>query len=343
MSIRAIVAAQPGGPEVLEFREVPDPVPGPGELLVQTTAVGINFIETYQRSGQYTVPFPFTPGAEGSGRIIAIGEPAPGEPASGEPAPGTDPEGATGAHDLKVGDLITTAEARATYADRFIVAAERAVRVPEGIATDTAAAIPLQGLTAHYLATSSANPQAGETVLVHAGAGGVGLLLTQLLTARGVRVITTVSSDAKRELSLGAGAAEALDYEGFPERVRDLTGGEGVAVVYDGVGAATFDGSLESLRVRGELVLFGGASGPVPPFDLQRLNAGGSLSVTRPSLGYFLRTSEERAWRYAELFAAIAAGDLDIRIGARFPLAEAAEAHRALEGRRTTGKVILEP
>ena len=328
MSIRAIVAEQPGGPEVLEFKEVPDPEPGPGEILVQTTAVGINFIETYQRSGLYPVDFPFTPGGEGSGRVIAFGEGA---------------EGAEGAEDLRIGDLIATAEARATYADRFVVAAEKAVRVPEGIATDTAAAIPLQGLTAHYLATSSAHPQPGETVLVHAGAGGVGLLLTQLLTARGVRVITTVSTEEKRELSLGAGAVEALDYEGFPDRVRELTGGAGVAVAYDGVGASTFDGSLASLRIRGELVLFGGASGPVPPFDLQRLNAGGALSVTRPSLGYFLRDREERAWRYGELFAAIAAGELDIRIGARFPLAEAAEAHRALEGRRTTGKVILEP
>lgn len=336
MSIRAIVAEQPGGPEVLEFKEVPDPEPGPGEILVQTTAVGINFIETYQRSGLYTVPFPFTPGAEGSGRILALGE---GVDDASVGAGG----GGNGGAGLSVGDLIATAEAKATYADRFVVAAEKAVRVPEGIATDTAAAIPLQGLTAHYLATSAASPRPGETVLVHAGAGGVGLLLTQLLTARGVRVITTVSSDAKRELSLQAGAVEALDYEGFAERVRELTGGEGVAVAYDGVGATTFDGSLESLRVRGELVLFGGASGPVPPFDLQRLNAGGSLSVTRPSLGYFLRDREERAWRYGELFAAIAAGELDIRIGARFPLAEAAEAHRALEGRRTTGKVILEP
>ncbi|WP_427869948.1 quinone oxidoreductase family protein [Leucobacter luti] len=322
MSIRAIVAQHPGGPEVLEFVEVGDPKPGPGEILVQTTGVGVNFIETYQRSGLYQVPFPFTPGAEGSGRVLELGE---------------------GASGFEPGDLIATAEARASYADRFVVEAAKAVRVPEGIATDVAAAIPLQGLTAHYLATSAATPEPGETALVHAGAGGVGLLLTQILVTRGVRVITTVSTPEKRELSLAAGAAEVLDYEGFAERARELTGGEGVAVAYDGVGKTTFDGSLDALRVRGELVLFGGASGPVPPFDLQRLNAGGALSVTRPSLAYFLLTPEERAWRYGELFAGIAEGEINIRIGARFPLAEAAAAHEALEGRRTTGKVILEP
>jgi NADPH2:quinone reductase len=241
------------------------------------------------------------------------------------------------------GDLIATAEAAATYAERFVVQAERAVKVPDTIGADTAAALPLQGLTAHYLATSAARPEPGDTVLVHAGAGGVGLLLTQLLVARGVRVLTTASTPEKHELSRAAGAAEVLDYDGFADLARELTDGEGVAVVYDGVGKNTFDDSLRALRVRGELVLFGGASGPVPPFDLQRLNAGGSLSVTRPSLGHFLRTPEERAWRYGELFAAIEAGTLDVRIGARFPLAEAAAAHTALEGRETTGKVVLLP
>ena len=319
---RAIVAQATGGPEVLTLKEVTPPEAGAGELLVETAAVGVNFIETYQRSGLYRVPFPFTPGAEAAGRVIAIG---------------------AGVAGFAEGDLIATAEARASYAERFVVAAERAVRVPEGIAPETAAALPLQGLTAHYLATSAARPEPGDTVLVHAGAGGVGLLLTQLLTARGVRVLTTASTPEKQALSRGAGAAEALDYAGFAERARELTDGAGVAVVYDGVGKDTFDDSLRALRVRGTLVLFGAASGPVPPFDLQRLNAGGSLSVTRPSLGHFLRTAEERAWRYGELFSAIAAGTLDVRIGARFPLAEAADAHRALEGRATTGKMILLP
>ncbi|RGE20747.1 quinone oxidoreductase [Leucobacter sp. wl10] len=322
MTMRAIVAEQAGGPEALRIAEVPDPEAGPGELLVRTVAVGVNFIETYQRSGLYSVPFPFTPGAEGAGRVLAVGE---------------------GVEGFAVGDLIATAEARATYAERFVVEAERAVAVPDTIGADTAAALPLQGLTAHYLATSAARPQPGDTVLVHAGAGGVGLLLTQLLVARGVRVLTTASTPEKGELSRGAGAAEVLDYAGFADRARELTDGDGVAVVYDGVGRSTFDDSLRALRVRGELVLFGAASGPVPPFDLQRLNAGGSLSVTRPSLGHFLRTPEERAWRYGELFDAISAGALDIRIGVRFPLAEAAAAHAALEGRETTGKVILEP
>lgn len=320
--MRAIVAEQTGGPEVLRLADVPDLEPGPGELLVQTAATGVNFIETYQRSGLYSVPFPFTPGGEGAGRVLAVGD---------------DVEG------FAEGDLIATAEAAATYAERFVVQAERAVKVPDTIDAETAAALPLQGLTAHYLATSAARPEPGDTVLVHAGAGGVGLLLTQLLVARGVRVLTTASTPEKHELSRAAGAAEVLRYDGFADRARELTNGEGVAVVYDGVGKNTFDDSLRALRVRGELVLFGGASGPVPPFDLQRLNAGGSLSVTRPSLGHFLRTPEERAWRYGELFSAIDAGTLDVRIGARFPLAEAAAAHTALEGRGTTGKVILEP
>lgn len=320
--MRAITVAEAGGPELLQFTEVESPAPGAGELLVQTRAVGVNFIETYQRSGIYSVEYPFTPGGEAAGVVLEVGE---------------------GVEGYAAGDVITTAEASRTYAERFVVSADRAVQVPEGVAADVAAAIPLQGITAHYLATSAAQPQAGETVVVHAGAGGVGLLLTQLLVARGVRVFTTVSTAEKRELSLGAGAAEVFDYDDFSARARDLTDGEGVAVVYDGVGARTFDDSLAALRVRGELVLFGAASGPVPPFDLQRLNAGGSLSVTRPSMGHFVRTQEERAWRYRELFAAMEAGQLDFRIGARFPLAEAAAAHQALESRATTGKVILEP
>ncbi|EYT54583.1 NADPH--quinone reductase [Leucobacter sp. UCD-THU] len=322
MTMRAIVADHAGGPEVLEMRRVAVPEPGPGELLVETAAAGVNFIDTYRRSGAYSVPFPYTPGTEASGRVVAAGD---------------------GVEGFAEGDLITTAEGRDCYADRFAVEADRAVRVPDGVAADAAAALPLQGITAHYLATSAAQPQAGDAVLVHAGAGGVGLLLTQLLVRRGVRVITTASTPEKRELSRGAGADEVLDYGGFADRARELTGGEGVAVVYDGVGRSTFDDSLRALRVRGELVLFGAASGPVPPFDLQRLNAGGSLSITRPSIGHFLRTPEERAWRYRELFEAIADGGLDVRIGARFPLAEAAEAHTALESRATTGKVILEP
>lgn len=320
--MRAIVANEIGGPEVLRVEEREEPSAGAGQLLVRTAATGVNFIETYQRSGTYDVPLPFTPGGEASGTVIAVGD------------------GVTG---FAVGDRVTTAEASATYAEQFVVDATKAVGVPEGLALDAAGALPLQGVTAHYLANSSAHPESDETVIVHAGAGGVGLLLTQLLSARGVRVLTTVSTPEKAELSLGAGASEVLGYDDFAERARELTNGEGVSVVYDGVGARTFDDSLSALRVRGALVLFGAASGPVPALDPQRLNAAGSVTLTRPSMGHFLRTPEERSWRYTELFDAMQAGQLQVRIGARFPLAEAAEAHRALEGRRTTGKVILEP
>ncbi|XPP27215.1 MAG: quinone oxidoreductase family protein [Leucobacter sp.] len=320
--MRAIVAEQAGGPEVLELVEVAEPVLGPDELLVETAAVGINFIDLYQRGGVYPVPFPFTPGSEAAGTVIAVGD---------------------GVLGIEPGDRVATAAARNAYAERFVVPATEAARVPDGIDFETAAALPLQGCTAHYLATSASHPQPGDTVLVHAGAGGVGLLLTQLLTSRGIRVLTTASTDEKRELSRQAGAVESFGYEGFADRARELTGGEGVAVVYDGVGRDTFDDSLRALRVRGEMVLFGGASGQVPPFDLQRLNAGGSLSVTRPGLPHFMRTPNERETRYRELFAAVLSGDLRVRIGERFPLAEAAEAHRALAGRETTGKVILVP
>lgn len=320
--MRAIVVSQTGGPEVLEIQEVEDPRPGAGELLVETEATGVNFIEIYQRAGVYDMKLPFTPGAEAAGIVLEVGE---------------------GVSAFKPGDRVATTGATGTYAEQFVVAAAEAAHVPEGIDIQTAAALPLQGCTAHYLATSAAHPQAGDTVLVHAGAGGVGLLLTQLLTARGIRVLTTASTEAKRQLSLAAGAAESFSYEGFADRARELTSGEGVAVAYDGVGHDTFDGSLSSLRVRGELVLFGGASGQVPPFDLQRLNAGGSLSVTRPSLGHFMRTPEERAWRYRELFEALHDGSLAVSIGERFALADASGAHRALAGRGTTGKLILVP
>lgn len=320
-NMRAIVVTSAGGPEALTMQEVARPAPGPGELLVKTRAAGVNFIETYQRSGVYPVELPFRPGSEGSGEVTEIG---------------------VGVDGFAVGDIVTTSEASGgTYAEFFIVEADRVTRVPDGIDAEVAAAIPLQGLTAHYLATSAAQPQPGDIALVHAGAGGVGLLLTQLLVARGVRVITTASTDEKRALSLAAGASESFGYEGFAERAKSLTDGDGVHVVYDGVGRDTFDESLDALRIRGAMVLFGGASGQVSPFDLQRLNSGGSLSITRPSLGHFLRDPEERAWRYGELFDALASGTLNFRVGARFTLEDARNAHEALEGRQTTGKVIL--
>lgn len=321
MTHHVIIAAQAGGPEVLDWRPAETTLsPGVGELLVATAAVGVNFIDTYQRSGIYPVSYPFTPGTEASGTVIEVGK---------------------GVTDFTVGDRITTCEARATYAERFVVEAHKAVVVPEAISLEVAAAIPLQSITAHYLHTSASRPEAGDTVLVHAGAGGVGLILTQMLSAKGVTVITTASTVAKREQSLAAGAAHAIPYENFDARVRDITRGEGVQVVYDGVGKDTFDQSLASLAVRATLVLFGGASGQVPPFDLQRLSAAGSVSVTRPTLGHFLQTPEERAWRYGEVFDAIERGSLTITVGHTFPLEHAAQAHRALEGRATTGKVVL--
>lgn len=325
--MRAIQAGRAGGPDVLEPADLPEPTPGPGEVLVRTAAAGVNFIDTYRRSGVYPMPFPHIPGSEGAGTVTALGD---------------------GVTDLAVSDPVAWADSPDSYAEFVRVKAARAIPVPDGVGLDVAAALPLQGLTAHYLATSTYPVQAGDTILVHAGAGGVGLLLTQLATARGARVITTVSTAEKEQLSRAAGAAEVIRYDllkdltgELPGLVRELAGG-GLPVVYDGVGRSTFDASLACLRPRGLMVLFGAASGPVPPFDLQRLNAGGSLYVTRPTLGHYIATTEELRGRAGELFAAVLAGRLQVRIGARFPLAEARGAHEALEGRTTTGKVILE-
>lgn len=318
----AIVVTAPGGPDVLALATVDRPEPGPGQLLVKVAAAGVNFIETYQRSGAYAVEYPFTPGAEAAGTVEALGD---------------------GVAGFEPGDRVAFAEGKATYAEYALVDADRALPVPDGVDLETAAALPLQGMTAHYLIHSTFPVQPDHTVLVHAGAGGVGLLLIQLLKAQGARVITTVSTPEKEELARGAGADEVLRYEGFADAARTLTGGTGVDVVFDGVGKATFDESLRSLRIRGTLVLFGAASGPVPPFDIQRLNSGGSLFVTRPTLVHYLLTPEERRWRSEELFGAVAAGRLDVRIGARYALADAARAHEDLQARRTTGKVLLVP
>ncbi|HRA75094.1 MAG TPA: quinone oxidoreductase [Propionicimonas sp.] len=324
--MHAIQAQRAGGPDVLTYLEVPDPVAGPGEVLVAVAAAGVNFIDTYQRGGVYPMRFPHVPGSEGAGEVVALGE------------------GVTG---LTVGQRVAWSDGPGSYAELVVVPAARLLPVPDGVSTEVAAALPLQGMTAHYLAFASYPVQPGDTVLVHAGAGGVGLLLTQWATARGARVITTVSTDEKEELSRAAGAAIVIRYDRLgdltaelPALVREASDG-GVAAVFDGVGRSTFDASLASLRRRGTLVLFGGASGQVPPFDLQRLNAGGSLSVTRPKLGDFIVTTEELRERSDALFAAVLDGTLQVRIGQRYPLAEAADAHRALEGRRTTGKVLL--
>lgn len=325
--MHAILATEPGGPDVLEPDEIPDPLPGPRDLLVRLSAAGVNFIDTYRRSGVYAMPFPHVPGSEGAGVVEAVGREV---------------------RDFAVGDLVAWASAPSSYAELVVVPEAVALRVPDGVADEVAAALPLQGLTAHYLVTSTFPVLEGQDVLVHAGAGGVGLLLTQLAVARGARVITTVGTAEKEALSRAAGAAEVIRYTELddlttelPALVRDLTGGRGVHTVFDGVGATTFEASLASLRPRGGLALFGASSGPVPPFDPQRLNAAGSLFLTRPTLGHYTATRDELTRRADELFAAVAAGTLDVRVGATYPLAEAAEAHRALEGRATTGKVLL--
>lgn len=315
-------AREAGGPEVLETVEVPAPTPGPGQLLVKTAASGVNFIETYQRAGVYPVEYPFVPGSEGTGEVVAMGE---------------DVEG------FHTGQRIATSEASGTYSTHFLVDAVKAVTVPDGVTDEQAAALPLQGATAHYLINSTYRVSPGQTVLTHAGAGGVGQILTQLLKARGARVITTTSTSEKAQIAEDAGADYVLEYEGFAEKVRKITNDEGVPVVYDGVGKDTFTGSLDSLAVRGTMVLFGGASGQVPPYDLQNLNKRGGLYVTRPALAWYLRNAEERSWRFTELFAAVASGDLKLDIGGVYPLAEAARAHEDLEGRKTTGKLLLKP
>lgn len=310
------------GAEDLKLSEVDEPTPGAGEVLVRVAASGVNFIDTYQRSGVYQVPLPWTLGMEGAGTVEALG---------------------AGVEEIAVGDRVAWSGNPGSYAERLVAPDTQLVPVPDGASQEIAAAAMLQGLTAHYLMTSTYQVRAGDTVLLHAAAGGVGLLLIQMCKAAGATVFGTASTEQKRELARAAGADEVLDYAGFAEAVRGLTGGAGVHVVYDGVGRSTFDESMASLRPRGTLVLFGGASGQVPPVDPQRLNSAGSLYLTRPTLVHYVATRDELRWRSGELFDMIARGDLDIRIGGRYPLAEAARAHADLEGRRTTGKLILQP
>ncbi|GAB2967441.1 quinone oxidoreductase [Amycolatopsis acidiphila] len=315
---------QTGGPEVLEVAEVEIGDPGPGELLVDVAAAGVNYIDTYHRSGLYPMELPLTLGLEGAGTVAAVG---------------------SGVPDFEPGDRVAWQGQIGSYAAQAKVAAKIAVRVPDGVPDETAAALMLQGITAHYLVRSTYEVDDGDDVLVHAAAGGVGLLLTQLAKARGARVIATVSTEEKEKLAREAGADDVIRYDqaDFAERTRELTGGEGVAVVYDGVGRTTFDGSLASLRVRGVLALFGAASGPVPPVDPQRLNKGGSLYLTRPTSAHYVRTREELDWRAGELFQSVVDGSLNVRVGHRYPLADARQAHEDLQGRRTTGKLLLLP
>jgi NADPH2:quinone reductase len=320
--MHAIRITRHGGPEVLALAEVERPAPGPGRLLVKLAATGVNFIETYQRTGAYPVTLPFVPGAEGAGEVVAVGA------------------GVTG---FEAGDLVASANFTGAYAQYAVVDADRAVAVPAGLAPESAAAALLQGMTAHYLLFECYPVRAGDTVLVHAAAGGMGLLLTQLATALGANVLGTASTPEKAELARAAGAAHVLRYGEVPAKVRELTGGEGVAAVYDGVGRSTFDGSLDSLRIRGTLVLYGYASGRPDPFDVNRLQTGGSLMLTRPTLGHFVATRAELVERSGYILDRVLDGRLDIRVGHRYPLAEAGRAHADLEARRTTGKLLLVP
>jgi len=321
--VRAVRVEAHGGPEVLVATEVGDPEPGAGEVLVALAAVGVNYIDTYMRSGLYSTPLPLVPGVEGAGTVRAVG-------------PGVDA--------FAVGDRVAFSDAVGSYAELIVVPAEKLVAVPPGTDLETAATVLLQGMTAHYLVHDTHPVAPGDAVLVHAGAGGMGLLLCQMARAAGATVIATTSSEEKDALAREAGAHETLRYgSDLADRVRTLTGGEGVAVVYDGVGASTFDASLASLRVRGVLALYGAASGPVPPVDPQRLNSGGSLYLTRPSLHWHVRTPAELSARADAVFSAVAAGDLRVRVGGRYALDDAASAHRDLQSRRTTGKLLLLP
>lgn len=321
--ITAIEVDATGGPEMLRPRGIEVAPPGPGQAQVRVAAAGVNFIDIYHRQGVYPQRLPFVPGSEGAGVVTAVGPDVT---------------------EVAVGDRVAWESCPGSYAGVVVGPSDRLVPVPDGVTLEIAAAVMLQGLTAHYLATDTHPIAAGEAVLIHAGAGGVGLLLTQIATLRGARVITTVSTPEKAELSRAAGADEVIvGYHGFPDRVRELTAGQGVAVVYDGVGRDTFDGSLASLRRRGMLALFGGASGQVPPFDIQRLNRGGSLYLTRPTLVDYVVTRDELLARTTDLFGWIADGRLDVRIGATYPLADAARAHEDLAARRTTGKLLLIP
>jgi NADPH2:quinone reductase len=320
--MRAIQINKTGGPEVLELVELPTPKPGPGQVLVKIESSGVNFIDTYFREGRYPAPLPFTPGQEAAGVVVEIGE---------------------GVSGFTAGDHVAWNGTRGTYAEYACAPAKDLLHVPDGMRLEDAAAVLLQGLTAHYLAYDTYAIQPGDTVLVHAGAGGVGLLLTQIANVLGARVITTVSTEEKATLSREAGASEVILYtqESFPDKVKEITGGHGLPVVYDSVGKTTFEDSLKCLRPRGLMALYGASSGAVPPFDLIRLSQMGSLFVTRPTLKDYTQTREELEKRAADVFGWVKAGKLKVRIGHRYPLEQAQQAHRDLEARKTTGKVII--
>jgi len=322
--MRAIQVSQTGGPEVLTLVDVPVPTIKPNEALVAIKASGVNFIDVYFREGRYPSPLPFINGQEAAGVVKEVGS-----------------EVST----VKPGDRVAYTSALGSYAEFAAVPAARLVKIPDALNFEQAAAAMLQGMTAHYLLNSSYKLQAGETALIQAAAGGVGLLLVQMAKKSGARVIGTAGTKDKAQLALNAGADECIVYTeaDFETETKVLTDGKGVNVVYDGVGKATFDKDLEVLRPRGYLVLFGGSSGAVPPFDLIKLSQKGSLFITRPTLAHYTLTREELEWRAGEVLASIAEGKLNLRIHRSYPLAEAAQAHRDLEGRKTTGKLLLVP
>lgn len=322
---RALTVPRHGDASVLEVREQDLTDPGPGEVQVELAAVGVNFIDVYQREGIYPVPTPFVLGSEGAGTVAAVGD---------------------GVADVAVGDRVAWGQRLGTGASVVNLPAELAVPVPAGVELEVAAASMLQGMTAHYLVTSTYAVQPGDVALVHAAAGGVGQLLVQMVTARGGRVVGTAGSPEKVAKARALGAETVIDYtevDDLAAAVKEANGGQGVDVVYDGVGRSTFDASLSSLRPRGMMVLFGAASGPVPALDPQRLNQGGSLFLTRPSLGHYIATREELVERSGAVLQGVADGSLKIEIGGRFPLDRAAAAYDALESRRTTGKLLLVP
>jgi NADPH2:quinone reductase len=322
--VKAIVVPALGGPENLVLDDLPDPTVEPGKLLVDVEAAGVNYVDIYHRRGLYDATLPFIPGQEGAGTVSAVGE---------------------GVDGFRIGDKVGWTDVRGSYAERQVIPADRAVPIPDGLDLKTVAAVLLQGLTAHYLTTDTFPLGPGHRCLIHAGAGGVGLLLTQMAKMRGAEVFTTVGSTDKAELSRMAGSDHVIVYEDadFGEAVEGVAGPKALDVVYDGVGADTFMKGLDLLRPRGMMVTFGNASGPVPEIAPLLLSQKGSLFLTRPTMAHYLQTRDELLSRCDDLFSWIQSGELTVRVGHEYPLAEAADAHRALEGRQTTGKVLLLP
>lgn len=322
--MKAMRVHSPGGSEVMQFEDIDTPQPGDGELLVKLEACGVNYIDTYQRSGLYPMPLPFTPGNEGAGTVEAVGG---------------------GVSGFATGDAVCYTGVVGAYAEQAVIPAAKAIKCPQGIDTDAAAAVLLQGMTAHYLCHDTYPLKQDDWCLVHAGAGGVGLLLIQMAKMLGANVIATVSTDEKAELAKGAGADHVILYttQDFEEETLRIVGERKVDVVYDSVAKTTFDKGLNVLRRRGLMVLYGASSGPVPLFELNTLNGKGSLFVTRPSLVHHTFTREELEARSGAVLGMVSSGKLNVRVGATFPLAEAKAAHDALEGRQTTGKVLLKP